>query len=197
MALERAIAFLFAGVCIALMLRPVMAADASGDGIAIPCALPSDAVTAVPAPFDKYMELTCTHAGQALKPLDGFRWVFVTQNNIMMWLTSNNTQKQDFAPSTHFTKLAAGTLSAEQLAAFHAELHKFTDAPVVFQSTVIKMDEETSGGAVKQIYLLLPPAGTGTHVLGIECIDDCIPMEEKPWAFVVMSAAELAPQSQP
>ena len=131
------------------------------------------------------MALACTHNGQALKPLDGFSFIFVALNNVSMWLTSNNPEKQDLAPSTHFTKLSFATLTPEQIAAFRAEMSKAFNSPLIQQAAVYKMDEETSGGAHKQIYLLLAPEGSNAPALGIECVNDCVPLEAKPWAFLI------------
>jgi hypothetical protein len=158
------------------------AAAAPDDGISIPCALPADAVTSVPAPFDRYMALACTSSGQALKPQGGF----VALNNISMWLTSNSPDKRDLAPSTHFTGLSLATLTPEQVAAFRAEMSKAFDSPLIRQAAVYKLDEETSGGARKQIYLLIAPEGSNAPALGIECVNDCVPLEQKPWAFLIV-----------
>ena len=68
-----------------------------------------------------------------------------------------------------------------------------TDRDVIFQSQTIRLEEELSGGGHRQVYLLIPPPGAGGHVLGIDCINDCVPMEEHPWVFSIVPVAELKP----
>lgn len=143
--------------------------------------LPASAVRAVPAPFDTYMDLVCTHAGQALRPKPGFQFLF---REGPMYLTAlNPATPQRMGPSEHFTALRVDPLSEAEAAALRADLHTIMSNPVIDASTIIRMREETSTGAIKQIYLLIP-TGPGP-VVGMECVHDCRPIRDDPWFFTI------------
>lgn len=169
---------------------PALAAD---DPLNLPCtALPPTAVKIVPAPFDAFMHLTCTHAGQVLLPKPGTRFVF---REGPMALTALNADKpKEINEAVHFTALTVDPLNESELANLRADLHKIATNAVIDQSTIIRMREETSTGAHKQIYLLIPLAGVKGHILGMECNHDCRPVESDPWFFSVVPDSEMQGQ---
>lgn len=173
----------------ALWCAPQATADTDG-GIEIACRLPAGAVTALPAPFDKYMTLTCTRTGQALKPVDGYQWVFPFVGNRTMWLTANSPDGKDLVPGTHFTTLSVEMPDGDRLKTFKDEMSRMLNSPLVYQSTILRLAEVTSNGEHKEIYLLIPPESAKANVLGIECVEDCIPMEQEPWLFIVTPVAQ-------
>ncbi len=156
--------------------------------------LPVDAVTAVPAPFDRYVELVCTRSGQALKPVDGYAWVFDVGAT---WLTSTNPKSP--APTDHYTRLATDPLSDAQVAKLRVELRKLTPNPTLARREFIRLDVTTSWGENKQVYLVLPEkdAPADEVVLGMECIKNCLPIESDPWFFKVMPVAVPASPASP
>lgn len=174
-----------AGLGLVALLFGVTASQA--DDFVIPCNLPRGAVTAVPAPFDKYIALDCTKMGQALKPAEGQVWAFVAMDDMSMWLTASNPST-GVSASTHYTRLSATEVSAERRTALLAELYKRFDSQLFEQSTILRMEEDTSDGVHRQIYLLLPSEGSSNAVLGIECLNDCVPLEDKPLAFLIAPA---------
>jgi hypothetical protein len=181
----RGVAVLAALVFVAAAASAAQAA--TGDDIVVPCRMPADAAQAVPAPFDTYMRLECTRMGQSLRPVEGYAWV--ARGFPQVWLMAASNPDQS-VPGEHFTKLDAVPLTDTQLAAFRAELRKMSSDDVVLQAPVLRLEEETSSGVHKQIYLLLPKAANG-HVVGFECFDDCIPMEAHPYMFIVMPLSEM------
>lgn len=188
----------FAGLTCAVLVALPSKASADAD-FQFPCKnLPSDAVMQVPAPFDQYMELTCTKAGQALRPKPGFRFIF--QNGMSLDLTALNFSNPIANPSVHFTMLSTRNLSDTAMSKFREQLRVIVTDMTAIESRIIWMDERTSTDATKQIILLIPPAGSvpERHVLGMECITECIPIDKDPWLFSIVPEAELqaAPTKQ-
>jgi len=166
---------------------------AAEDPLNLPCtALPSTAVKFVPGPFDAYMQLACTHSGQVLMPKPGTRFVF--REGPMALSALNADKPKEINEAVHFTVLTVAPLDVSELASLRADLHKIATSPIIDQSTIIRMREETSTGAHKQIYLLIPLAGVKGHILGMECNHDCRPVESDPWFFSVVPDSEMLGQ---
>jgi len=156
--------------------------NAEAASLTIPCALPQDAVKAVPAPLDHYVTLVCTRGGQALKPVDGSNWVFDTGAT---WLSASNPKGP--AQTDHYTELANKPLSQPELAALRSALSTLKPAPEVLTRNILRFAVTTSWGAHKEIYLLPPPDGAGAdaRTLGMECIHGCRPIDKDPWFFTI------------
>jgi len=171
---------------LAVLLLAAMPARGE-DRLDLPCnGLPATAVNSVPVPFDRYMDLVCTHVGQALKPKPGFQFVF--REGPMLLTPLNPATPQRMGRSEHFTALRVDPLSEAEAALLRSDLHSVTNNPVIDASTIIRMREETSTGAIKQIYLLIP---TGNDpVMGMECVHDCRPIQGDPWFFTIQPMAQ-------
>jgi hypothetical protein len=152
------------------------------DVLNLPCdGLPASAVRSVPAPFDAYLDLVCTKAGQAIKAKPGF--VFEFKEGRFYLNALNPDHPDQFSLTTHYTALINAPLSEAEAAGLRADLHTIADNPVIDASTILRLRIDTSTGAKKQIYLLIPTNG-GT-VLGMECVKDCKPIAEDPWFFAI------------
>jgi hypothetical protein len=167
----------------------VASPDKTRDIGVVPCDLPPDAVKAVPAPFDGYMELACNQGGQQLRPVDGFRWIADAGS---IWLSAMNPDKPLPDPATlphtvYFTRLETAAVPAEHVAALREALKALTKDPVILQSNVLKMNVWTSTGDRKQIYLLVPqvPPSRQHPVVGMECHTECLPIKDDPMFFEV------------
>lgn len=159
----------------------------------VPCDnLPAGAVTAVPPPFDQYLELVCTQAGQALAPVDGYRWIFETG---YVWRVQS-TNFRSPAPSDHFVRLIADPLSEAEAASLRDELtnsirfRRLTGGaePSAVERTIIRLSVQRSWGGVSQIYLFVPPQGASreANVLGMDCGNaDCRPIYRNTLFFTV------------
>lgn len=155
----------------------------AGDPFYLSCdVLPATAVRTVPPPFDSYMDLACIKTGQALCPKRGFTFMF---NEASMCMGAMNPDKPLLVDKTlHYTSLVSAPLSKEELRALRADLHKIANHPIIDNSQIIRMRIETSSGARKQVYLLIPTDGGA--VQGMECVKDCKPIEEDPWFFTIV-----------
>lgn len=152
------------------------------DILNLPCdVLPTTAVRALPSPFDQYFDLVCTKAGQAIKAKSGFALVFKEGR---FYLNAANPEHPDqISPTIHYTAFVNAPLSGAEAAALRADLHTIANSPVIDGSTILRLRIDTSTGAKKQIYLLLPT--NGGSVLGMECVKDCKPIGEDPWFFAI------------
>jgi hypothetical protein len=153
------------------------------NALVVPCdGMPAEAATSIPGPFTPYMELVCTRSGQALKPVAGYQWVFDAGP---MWLAATNPASP--SRTDHYTELTLDPLEQAQVEGLRAELRKITSRQAILEMEMIRLSVETSWGAHKQIYLLLPPAGAppDERVLGMECVDNCLPIDEDPWFFTI------------
>jgi hypothetical protein len=147
----------------------------------VPCdGLPSTAVRVVPSPLDKYVTIVCTRSGQALKPLDGYKWFF-DQGPMMLSATNPNAPSKD----DHYTALDFEPLGPGELASLRVELAKLKPNPEVLTRSILRFAVSTSYGEKKEIYLLTPSDGVA-HVLGMECVHSCRPIESDPWFFTIV-----------
>lgn len=175
------------GLATFLALPAMAAPDDHAQSLVIPCeGLPADAVTSVPAPFDQFVELICTRSGQALKPVDGYAWVFDVGAT---WLSATNPHGP--SKTDHYTRLVVDPLRQAEVDRLRAELNKLTPNPTLARREFIRLDVETSWAARKQIYLVLrekdgPP---DEHTLGMECIHNCVPIDKDPWYFSIEPTA--------
>ena len=162
------------------VLRPTSAAGP----LIVPCeTLPPTAVRAVPSPLDQYVTLVCTRSGQALKPVNGYQWVF---DQGAQWLTATNPKRP--SKDDHYTAIAYKPLSPDELAALRAELAKLQPRPEVLMRPILRFSVSTSWGAEKEIYILPPSDGSDAPALGMECIHSCRPIETDPWFFAIVPA---------
>lgn len=163
---------------------PPPPANADADPLTIPCdGLPPSAVRVVPPPLDHYVTLVCTRAGQALRPVNGYSWVF---GQTETWLSATNPHGPSKADS--YTELSYKPMSTDELAALRTGLATLHPDPSVLTRSVLRFAATTSWGARKEIYLLPPPddASADAHTLGMECIHACRPIDKDPWFFVIV-----------
>ena len=150
----------------------------------VPCetVLPAGGVKTAPAPLDAYVTLICTAHGQAMRPKDGFKWVFEQGS---MWLAAAN--KQNPQASDHYTELVNAPMSATELADFRKDLKTIYGSPDLQKREVLRIRVTTSGGIKKQL-LLMPPQKSepADHpAVGMECIHECKPIDKDPWLFTI------------
>lgn len=161
------------------------AADKPADPVSRPCdTLPTDAVRSVPEPFSRYVRLSCTRSGQALGPVSGYEWFF---EQGPMALLANNPK----TPTTnaYYTKLEVDPLSPKEIAVLRGDLRKMSSDASILEREILRLDATMSWGGAKQIYLLLPPQNAPqAHVLGMECVKNCRPIDQDPWFFTVVPA---------
>ena len=142
--------------------------------------LPSTAIRTLPSPLDQYVTLVCTRSGQALKPVDGYQWVF-DQGPMMLSATNPKAPSKD----DHYTALDFKPLSVNELASLRVELAKLQPNPEVLTRPVLRFAVATSSGENKEIYIL-PPTNGVAHVLGMECVHGCRPIQSDPWFFTIV-----------
>jgi hypothetical protein len=142
------------------------------------------AVTAVPAPFNAYMRVVCTKVSDALAPVPGFEWIF--PNNTGGFLAALNPKLAPTAEPAHFTRLASAPLTPAEVAAFRQRLTSVAKNPEILKADVLRLEVDTSTSDHKQEYLMISRTPNLTpNAWGIECYNDCNPMEASPWAFVI------------
>jgi len=139
---------------------------------------------------DAYMRVVCTKASDALAPLPGYEWVF--SNGTGGFLTAINPKAGPTANPPSFTRLVNAPLSAADVAAFRQRLAPVAKDPAILTAEVLRLEVDTSSGDHKQEYFLIAhnAAGAITGEWGIECYNDCNPMESSPWAFTVTTAGK-------
>ena len=177
--------------CPRLRTRAARAAQAAAPSVApeqssleIACdSLPADAVRTVPAPLDRYVTLTCTRAGQALKPVGGAYWVFDIGST---WLAATNPKGP--SPTDHYRQIAFTPLSKAELAALRQAMAAMNPDPAVLQRDMLRFTLMTSWGKEKQLFLL-PPMAKGENILGFECVNGCHNLKRDGWFFVVRQPA--------
>jgi hypothetical protein len=149
-------------------------------------ARPRTAVTTVPAPFNRYMRVICTRVTDALGPPAGLQWAFTNGTNGL--LTALNPKVAPTATPPNFTRLANAPPSAAEVAGFRQRLAKVVKNPAILAATILRLEVDTSSGDHKQEYFLVAHDGPAAGEWGIECYNDCNPMEATPWAFTVVPA---------
>ena len=160
-------------------------ADKPADAVSMSCdTLPTDAVRNVPEPFSRYVRLSCTRSGQALGPVSGYNWFF---EQGPMALLANNPKTP--TASAYYTRLEVDPLSPKEIDILRGDLRKMSSDPSILEREVLRLDATMSWGGAKQIYLLLPPqSAPQAHVLGMECVKNCRPINQDPWFFTVVPA---------
>jgi hypothetical protein len=149
---------------------------------------PASDITAVPAPLNAYMRVVCTKVSDALAPLPGYEWDF--PNGTAGFLTALNPKGNAPAGAAHFSRLAYAPLSDAEVASFRQRLAPAVTNQAILTAQVLRLEVDTSTGDHKQEYFLVAHDGAGaiTGEWGIECYNDCNPMEQSPWAFTVVPA---------
>jgi len=148
---------------------------------------PATAVTVVPAPFNTYMRIVCTKVSDALAPLPGSAWVF--PNNTTGFIAALNPKQAPPSDPAHFTRLVSAPLTPAEVTAFRGRLVTVAKDPEILKADVMRLEVDTSTSDHKQEYLLI--SRTPGHVpgaWGIECYNDCNPMESSPWAWIIVPA---------
>ncbi|MFI4934529.1 MAG: hypothetical protein ACHP7N_07920 [Caulobacterales bacterium] len=154
-------------------------------GYFVPCdTRPKTAVIVVPAPFDQYMRVVCAKITDALAPPPGFHWAFTNGTNGFLTALNANVA----TTGANFTRLANAPLTAAEVAAFRARLAPVVKNPMILTADIMRLEVDTSSNDHKQEYLLIAHNSSGavTGLWGIECYNDCDPMEKTPWAFTVL-----------
>ncbi len=169
-------------------LRVIHPKPGSGPLIVSCDKLPAKAVRTVPSPLDQYVTLACTRSGQALRPVDGYSWVF--DRGAVMWPSATNPSSP--SKDDYYKALAVKPLSSDEVASLRAELAKLHPETAVLRRPILRFSVSTSWGEEKEIYLLPPQDGApkGTRTLGMECIHHCRPIETDPQFFVVVPDGE-------
>jgi hypothetical protein len=145
---------------------------------------PKTAVTVVPAPLNAYMRVVCTKVSDALAPPPGFEWVF--PDNMAEFVAALKPGVAPSADAAHFTRLVSAPLTAAELAAFRLRLAGVVKDTEILKADVLRLEVDTSTGDHKQEYLMISHTpGLSPNAWGIECYNDCNPMEKSPWAWVV------------
>ena len=153
-------------------------------GYILPCSeAPKSAVLAAPAPFDQYMHVVCTRAGHALAPVKGYHWLFAGGQS--MWLTALSEHSTVTGQAAHFTRLEVDPLSPAETASLLDRLKPVVLSSSMLDVDVLRMEVDTSTGDHKQLFLFVSH-GTDRRAWGMECFNECVPMESPPWAFVIM-----------
>jgi hypothetical protein len=145
---------------------------------------PRTVALTVPAPLNAYMRVICTKVSDALAPPPGFEWVF--PDNLVEIIPA---LKPNVAPAddpAHFTRLVSAPLTPAELAAFRQRLATVTKNPDMLKAEVMRLEVDTSTGDHKQEYLMVSHTpGLSPNAWGLECYNDCNPMEKSPWGWVV------------
>jgi hypothetical protein len=145
---------------------------------------PKTALTVVPAPLNAYMRVVCTKVSDALAPLPGFEWVF--PGNSAGFIAALNPKLTPTDEPAHFTRLASAPLTPAELAGFRQRLGTVAKDPEILKADVMRMEVDTSTGDHKQEYLMVSHTpGLSPNAWGIECYNDCDPMEPTPWAWII------------
>ena len=142
------------------------------------------AVTVVPAPLSTYMRVICTKVSDALAPVPGFEWIF--PNNTTGFLAALNPKLAPTSEPAHFTHLAYAPLTPAEVTAFRGRLVTVAKDPEILKADILRLEVDTSTKDHKQEYLLISRTpGHTPGAWGIECYNDCNPMEASPWAFII------------
>jgi hypothetical protein len=142
------------------------------------------AVTVVPAPLNAYMRVVCTKVSDALAPLPGFQWVF--PDNSSGFIPALNPKVGPTAETAHFTRLESAPLTAAELAVFRQRMSTVAKNPEILKAEVMRLEIYTSTADHKEEYLMVSHTpGLSPSAWGIECYNDCDPMDKSPWAWVV------------
>jgi hypothetical protein len=148
---------------------------------------PKTAITAVPAPLSAYMRVVCTKVSDALAPVPGFQWIF--PDNSSGFLAALNPKVGPTAEPAHFTRLASAPLTPAEVTAFRQRLITVAKNPEILKADIMRLEVDTSTADHKQEYILVSHTpGASPNAWGIECYNDCNPMEANPWAFVIAPA---------
>ena len=176
---------LAAAVAMAVGAALAQTPDKPAGALFVSCdTLPADAARNVPEPFTRYVRLSCTRSGQALGPVNGYNWFF---EQGPMALLANNPKTP--TASAYYTRLEVDPLSAKETDILRKDLRKISSDPSILEREILRLDVAMSWGGAKQLYLLLPPkSAPEAHVLGMECVKNCRPIDQDPWFFTVVAA---------
>jgi hypothetical protein len=172
-----------------MLARPALAQNAP---YLVPCAsISAAAVTAVPAPFDRFMRLVCYNSsGQALLPVDGFDWV---QGKNALGLASMDDRPgpngQPRFGITWYVSLTPRDISAGDDAALRRVLLQEIKPEFINRSRIIEMDAETSAGELKQEFIISPADPAATH--GIKLLLECHVFcqgSDTPWLLAIVAS---------
>jgi hypothetical protein len=175
---------LTAALCLA---RPALAQNPPR---IVPCeTISPDAVTAVPPPFDAYMQLLCyVPSGQALQPTDGAHW---TDGNSNFGLTAMDDRPgpngQPRLARAWYTALTPREISPANEAALRQVLAQAVQPQFVNGARIIELDASTSAGQVKQEFIITPADPAATH--GIKLLMECHTFcqgDDKPWILGIV-----------
>jgi hypothetical protein len=145
---------------------------------------PATAVTVVPAPFNAYMRVVCTKVSDALAPIPGFEWLF--PNNTTGFIAALNPKLAPTAEPAHFTRLTVAPLTPAEVAAFRQRLNTVAKDPEILKADVMRLEVDTSTSDHKQEYLMISHTpNLSPNAWGIECYNDCTPLEASPWAWII------------
>ena len=72
------------------------------------------------------------------------------------------------------------------MAAFRQRLVTVAKNPEILKADIMRLEVNTSTGDHKQEYLMISRApNLSPNAWGIECYNDCTPMEASPWAWII------------
>ena len=165
----------------------------SGKNNPIPCdrlPFPAGAVTAVPAPFDRYMRLKCYEVlGQGLGPVENFHWADRLGHGIGLSSTSAagspDASGQRRFPFSWYSQLVPLVPSPAEQQALRTDL-KQAIAPRYLTGSILELKATTSNAEEKRIYLIVPDTKPGPPqwLVGLECNGACFRDDPQPLIFV-------------
>jgi hypothetical protein len=195
------------GIAIAVTVTVLLAAPApaqtppsvqwyrstSGKNNPIPCErlpLPTGAVTAVPAPFDRYMRLQCWEvAGQGLSPVENFHWANQAGDGIGLSSSSAagspDASGQRQFPFSWYTQLVPAVLSPIEQQALRADFKQAIAPRYLTGASILELKATTSNAEQKRIYLIVPDTKPGLPrwLVGLECNGACFRDDPQPMMF--------------
>lgn len=180
---------IFAGAVSAAALAACGGAQAQGQAQATPAGgcdqLPPGAVKAVPAPFDRYMILTCDNgAGQGLGPAADQRWRDVNEGAAALTAGAGGFG--------WYASLRATPLSSADQDKLRADFDGQISARFLTGSTILSMLASTSSGVQERIYLIVPDTRPGppAWLVGLQCKGACFSEDADPVQFLGEPAAK-------
>jgi len=166
----------------------------SGKNNPIPCdrlPFPAGAVTAVPAPFDRYMRLKCYEVlGQGLGPVENFHWADRLGHGIGLSSTSAagspDASGQRRFPFSWYSQLVPLVPSPAEQQALRTDLKQAIAPRYLTGSSILELKATTSNAEEKRIYLIVPDTKPGPPqwLVGLECNGACFRDDPQPLIFV-------------
>jgi hypothetical protein len=151
---------------------------------------PAGAVTAVPAPFDRYMRFKCFEIlGQGLGPVENFHWADQAGHGIGLSSSSAagspDASGQRQFPFSWYTQLVPAALSPAEQQALRADFKQAITPRYLTGASILELKATTSNAEQKRIYLIVPDTKPGLPrwLVGLECNGACFRDDPQPMIF--------------